>query len=791
MDKKFLYTSKFVDKEYLKNIPEEKQRQFIDFYLNKKKKQLEEEKKQNLINNINNDESFLMPRLSRLYKKSFFKIDSKFRNLDLYPNNSSVEYPLVKKYNNVISMKLIESNIPREKVITEKNNKIYWRNKEDEPLADPYPIYSASISPGNYEFDDFVYGLRDEMNKIERQRVPGTNHIFEVNFDFNTNFVEFYQFEILSYDSNIDCTEDSNELVITDSVNISRFNVGDTVKLFLGSGFAGIPIEDFHKELTIKSIDRNNNTFTVEVDTVATSTETSQGSEYIMHRFLDFQLLWGDYDDTCHSILGFPKENSSITLSNNPLTTGVFTEIVNFTVNTRFEYIIDFDEDSNIFTNGFFEYRIKNLSDNKLLDRVLTANDYVTFPFRFFFDQNLVYTSENIISSEIFNLSGNNYYTTNTFIYNTYKINDYFYLIHIVNDSIYFCKVTNKEHPDKVYFTSNTTLTISPIGNGIYNGDNIELYDTYIGNNVTPASIISPYVYISGYPHDILTGKTLIFEGPPIVTLVWDTAKLGDKYNIGDFVWIMDVNTGYKEYCEIWDIPPAGTYFLTNSFPNDSIVIVDFPVTDVRIYGVTTDSSSKLGGLVPSGELNNQKLTVAPVSNIYDSSILYIKTAHWFNEKVSGGGNSVRLSTIHAGMRFRQNNKIINGKSLNCNIEGQPYVHLCINNIEEALVSNSIVRNIFNTITFDEEGLEFLKRFFYYNKHDKTIRKIFYEPLKTLDKLQIELRTRDNELYDMNNENYQLTFEIVEIVDAMDNTNILDKEAYSNVDSYVSYLNSI
>lgn len=78
-----------------------------------------------------------------------------------YPNPNQYVYQLDREYNNVIEARITDIIFANfYKQITNKNNKIYWKN------LDNNTIYQATIDPGNYSIDELMHAMQLSMNSV-------------------------------------------------------------------------------------------------------------------------------------------------------------------------------------------------------------------------------------------------------------------------------------------------------------------------------------------------------------------------------------------------------------------------------------------------------------------------------------------------------------------------------------------------------------------------------------------------------------------------------------------------
>ena len=123
--------------------------------------------------------------------KTYVSIDSKDRDLTLYPDQNSYKINLGKKvFTNVTSVKLkstefINTNqLIRETPVNLRNNLIFW-----EIEADVGVIYDVALTSGNYNETTLAVEIENRMNEV--QRINGLFNNFTVTIDSVTDEVSF------------------------------------------------------------------------------------------------------------------------------------------------------------------------------------------------------------------------------------------------------------------------------------------------------------------------------------------------------------------------------------------------------------------------------------------------------------------------------------------------------------------------------------------------------------------------------------------------------------------------
>jgi hypothetical protein len=275
--------------------------------------------------NINTDDNSYLMKLHRQKHnpqnrfvqeiKTYVNIDSRDRDLTKYPDENSYTIELGRTFTNVVSIKLVSTEIIntqqliRETPASLQNNLIYWQIEDDEDGSGNKITYVTSLTPGNYTATTLAEEIETKMNSIER--INGNLNNFTVTIDIVTDQVEF---------STIDFTTLSNPFsfvvpgatATTTSIDTNFPSHGVTVgqRVFIENAetIDGINASFFNTEHIVTGVS-DANTFSFEVPAIATTDASSAGGDAVqIGAGLSFKLLWSQ-DNTPATILGFEEED--------------------------------------------------------------------------------------------------------------------------------------------------------------------------------------------------------------------------------------------------------------------------------------------------------------------------------------------------------------------------------------------------------------------------------------------------------------------------------------------------
>jgi len=305
------FTNEYIEYPELKyDLDEESMQDFKRYYLSQVNEHIYPEPKGNT--------------RSLLEVKTLVSVDSRDRDIALFPKPNNFKIYLGKDFLNVRSIKLVSVEFPNtDAVINSSNNMIYWRNQQDIALdytvADndkrAYPIYSTELRIGSYIANTLKNEMVTKLNSVRTKKgvsdgvsTTGDFHSFVVDIDIDTNIVSFTSLNLTQLPVNPFSTTQSSGIVLVEAP-VHGLTNGDRVYILGSNAIAGISselINGFHYITFI-----NENSFTFEVNVNAASTLTGGGNLVKSGIVSPFQMLWGSQENTVAQNIGFPLEDSS------------------------------------------------------------------------------------------------------------------------------------------------------------------------------------------------------------------------------------------------------------------------------------------------------------------------------------------------------------------------------------------------------------------------------------------------------------------------------------------------
>lgn len=335
-----LLTNEYIKTDITPDLPQAFNNEFRDYYLN----QLNQNKESYIVEKINKLENQLHEEIfdddnllntnsikniginqqnsTRLQKekKTYVSIDSRDRDLILYPKPNQFKIYLGRTFSNVKSVKLSSLEFPNTNaVINSSNNKIFWRNKEDidndviDIKTNTYPVYEATVRTGSYILTSLQKEIISELQTIKRSfGEPQLFHYPDVHLDYDTDICTFRFLDLNLLNTNPFETQLGSNIV-TVLYEDHPFQVGDVIYIRDAKTFSDIPTTEINSSFSVISIELNK--FQIEVTTRASETKISPngggGTAVKVGKALDFQFLFGEYTNTVSKNLGFPQRNSS------------------------------------------------------------------------------------------------------------------------------------------------------------------------------------------------------------------------------------------------------------------------------------------------------------------------------------------------------------------------------------------------------------------------------------------------------------------------------------------------
>ena len=253
---------------------------------------------------------------------TYVSIDSRNRDMSIYPKPSEFKIFLGKTFYNVKSIKLIRVEFPNtDAVINSSNNKIYWRNQEDidknviNNATNKYPVYNANLRIGSYISTSLQSEISDKMSSIKRQNLLSNDyHYFQIDLDIDTDIVTFTSLTVTPLKNNPFTTVTNSSIINVETTYAHGLNSGDIVYIIGAKNVSGIPASSINTSHVVSlpsstGVD-NTKIFQIEVNVKAGESGTGGGNTVSFGSLAPFQLLFGENSNTIAPNLGFPLENS-------------------------------------------------------------------------------------------------------------------------------------------------------------------------------------------------------------------------------------------------------------------------------------------------------------------------------------------------------------------------------------------------------------------------------------------------------------------------------------------------
>lgn len=246
-------------------------------------------------------------------RRTLVNIDSRNRNILLYPKQNSYKIQLNKTFRNIKRIALRSTEFPnseqlvRDNPVNRTNNKIRWQNIGDSTT------YVASITPGNYTPSTLQTEIQTQMNSIKNEDTDEF-HEFTISIDAVTDLTTISSVQSNQFSNPFSTTADSG--VITVEHNGHTFSEGDLVVISGAIGFDGLTADLINKTQTITSIlGSTGYTFDLPSGTVATASISGGGGSNVkLGQELQFRLFFSD-DDSIGTLLGFEATDTGYSSS--------------------------------------------------------------------------------------------------------------------------------------------------------------------------------------------------------------------------------------------------------------------------------------------------------------------------------------------------------------------------------------------------------------------------------------------------------------------------------------------
>ena len=247
--------------------------------------------------------------------RTLVSIDSRDRDMVLYPKPSDFLINLDKSFYNVKSVKLNVIEFPNTNaVINSTNRNLYWINQEDvdldiiDTITTTYPMYNVQLRIGSYTSSKLETEIQNAMKKVRRRNKTGEFHYFAVNLDVETDVTTFISLILSQLPTNPLSSTLGTGIVSVES-SAHKLVTGDTVYILSSRSVGGISTDLLNSSHVVIVI--NENRFQIEVTEKAAVTEQGGGTNVKTGKPAPFQLLFGDYTNTVSKNIGYLNENSS------------------------------------------------------------------------------------------------------------------------------------------------------------------------------------------------------------------------------------------------------------------------------------------------------------------------------------------------------------------------------------------------------------------------------------------------------------------------------------------------
>jgi hypothetical protein len=240
-------------------------------------------------------------------RRSEVNIDSSYRDTGVYPAANSYTLDLGRRYQNVIGVKMLSSEIPiSERLILDTpldraNNKIYWQNQG----ADD--IYVAEFPAGNYDATTLQSAIEVAMNNV-RNAVTNAFHEFTVTVDAVSNLTTFSSLVTEQLSNPFETTAGLS--LITVNHEAHGFSNGDLITIYGAVRFNGIEPVYINKQHVVIHDGIDPDSYTIDIGEpaiITTPPGVGGGGDLVRVGVgLPFKLLWSA-GDTPAIILGFDE----------------------------------------------------------------------------------------------------------------------------------------------------------------------------------------------------------------------------------------------------------------------------------------------------------------------------------------------------------------------------------------------------------------------------------------------------------------------------------------------------
>ena len=852
-----LYTNKFIEDPNLHDISIEDQKRFRKFMEEKRKKQNKEmviselkngKEVSDLLNtneyNIrdNNMNMGFLPKHSDKHMRSLLSgemlqnskqkrvtvprsrvlnIDSRDRDLILYPYQNNFKIDLRKAYRNIRSIRLIALEFPnsdfgfKNTPESVKNVVFYWQNESDKlfsinnvGMTNSSYMYSAEINPGNYTATSLASEIQTRLNAVKRDFIDddfedinedANLHSFTVSINDDTDILELTSllFVVITDTNPISTTSGSGTITVIQSGH--NFTDGETVIITGAKTTGGISSSVINGSHTATGV-VGGTSFKVDVASSATSTVEGGGTTVSTGKPDSFKLFFGRFTDTPGQELGFALEDTSediispdtnqfsiSVLSVDGVTIGDPTTITSINHGLSVTDYIMFSglvTAPTVLKNQVFQVlSVSTDGDSFTIDFETTNVDITTF-------KDATIRTNKITVSHIGSTRDAGSHGMNEYVPLSVSISS------IVDDIDFKALITtaiehNLETNDNVLL-SGTTATDS--GGSL---DGVE--------KITKVSDTSFTIDISSINLSVTQGVGGI-TGITITSIVDDadglalvTTNQEHKLQSGNLIHISNTLATYDTTPSTLETSVNGYYVIT--VLTSTTFNIKLPETkDINTVGAEGDINldrsivrfyrcEELGGIKPRF-INNIDRIITRISTNSYSFLLDPEndTSFAITNVNGGGGDIIRISSHYHGFSGVQNNTS-NGTLINrlISLEGENYCYITSQAIGSTMEDSSGVSNIFAKVL-----LNFSPGTVAFNSFITNPRIYDQEgPLKELSSIDLHVKIHNNINYEFNDIDYSLALEIVELVDIVPNSQFSAVRGVGDIDLVGTGIGSI
>lgn len=181
------------------------------------------------------------------------------------------------------------------------------------------PTYSVTIKPGNYTASTITEKIAESLNSVRRRNGTGQYHFFEVILNLDTDIIAFDSVITRQLPNNSLATTAGSTTITVNSMD-HGFKSGERVKMISVKSTAGIPSSVLNGDFNITVLDFN--TFTYEINERAIDSVSGGGNVIKTGKNAPFRLLFSSENTKIQYNIGFPNEDSSVSIGETtPITT--------------------------------------------------------------------------------------------------------------------------------------------------------------------------------------------------------------------------------------------------------------------------------------------------------------------------------------------------------------------------------------------------------------------------------------------------------------------------------------